>query len=98
MSFVALPAPCSSCGNVNGTLSPTVAASNNQSKGAVMTKQITTMRKQLVNQTFSLTSPGAATVRLVGDFTHWRNSPITLHKQTAGIWRATVPLEPGEHH
>ena len=35
---------------------------------------------------------------LVGDFTHWQRQALTLRKQADGIWRATVPLAPGEHH
>ena len=50
-----------------------------------------------VSQKFSLTAPGATSVMLVGDFTHWQKSPIGLRKQPDGIWSATVPLQPGEH-
>ena len=63
-----------------------------------MPQQIATTKKGNVSQTFSLTAPGALSVSLVGDFTHWRKSPINLHKEAGGIWRVTVPLEPGEHH
>ena len=63
-----------------------------------MATQIATSSKQTVNQTFSLTAPGALSVSLVGDFTHWRKSPISLRKEAGGIWRVTVPLEPCEHH
>ena len=63
-----------------------------------MTKQTVRTGKKTVSQTFSLTAPGALSVALVGDFTHWRRNPISLHKEAGGIWRVTVPLEPGEHH
>ena len=63
-----------------------------------MAKQITTRKKASVNQTFSLTAPGASSVMLVGDFTHWQKNPINLRKEPGGIWRVTVPLEPGEYH
>ena len=63
-----------------------------------MAKQSTTTNKGPVSQTFSLTAPGALTVTLVGDFTHWQKNPISLRKEAEGIWRVTVPLEPGEHH
>ena len=36
-------------------------------------------------------------VLLVGDFTHWQQSPIPMRKK-GGIWQTTVPLEPGAHH
>jgi 1,4-alpha-glucan branching enzyme len=51
-----------------------------------------------VDQTFSFKAPGAANVMLVGDFTHWQQSPVSLRKQPDGIWRVTIPLSPGEHH
>jgi 1,4-alpha-glucan branching enzyme len=49
-------------------------------------------------QTFSITAPTAQTVQLVGDFTHWKERPVNLHKESGGVWRAKVELEPGEHH
>ena len=63
-----------------------------------MTKRIANTGKGTVSQTFSLTAPGALSVALVGDFTHWRKKPVSLHKEAGGIWRATVSLAPGEHH
>jgi 1,4-alpha-glucan branching enzyme len=49
-------------------------------------------------QTFSFTAPTAMSVQLVGDFSHWKERPINMRKAADGIWRATVALEPGEHH
>jgi 1,4-alpha-glucan branching enzyme len=49
-------------------------------------------------QTFSLRSPGAMTVQLVGDFTQWQQHPITLQKEQDGVWKAKVELPPGVHH
>lgn len=49
-------------------------------------------------QAFSITAPAAQSVQLVGDFTHWQEHPINLHRESSGIWRTTVELEPGEHH
>ena len=53
---------------------------------------------QIKQQTFSFTAPTALSVQLVGDFTQWEKQPINLRKAADGIWRATVALEPGEHH
>jgi 1,4-alpha-glucan branching enzyme len=50
------------------------------------------------NQTFSLTAPQAASVQLVGDFTHWKQRPVSMHRDAQGVWRATVQVEPGTHH
>ena len=49
-------------------------------------------------QTFSFNAPGAMSVLLVGDFTHWQQSPIPLKKKKGGVWQTTVSLEPGSHH
>lgn len=37
-------------------------------------------------------------VQLVGDFTHWQEKPIQMHKDSHGVWRAKVDLSPGVHH
>ena len=44
---------------------------------------------------FTCFQPHAARVELVGDFTGWRESPIELKKQKDGMWKTTVPLDPG---
>ncbi len=49
------------------------------------------------SQTFSLAAPGATSVQLVGDFTHWNERPIALRKSNGGLWRATTRLETGSH-
>jgi len=49
-------------------------------------------------QTFSFRAPDAMSVQLVGDFTHWEEQPINLHKGADGIWRTTVILGSGTHH
>ena len=49
------------------------------------------------HQTFSFTAPSAMSVQLVGDFTHWKEHPINLHKGLGGIWRTSIDLEPGTH-
>ena len=51
-----------------------------------------------IMQNFSFTAPGAISVQLVGDFTHWQEHPIQMRKGTDGIWRTAVELEPGPHH
>ena len=47
--------------------------------------------------TFSLLEPNAASVQLAGDFSDWTKKPINLRKDENGMWKATVPLEPGTH-
>jgi 1,4-alpha-glucan branching enzyme len=49
-------------------------------------------------QNFSIRAPDALSVQLVGDFTHWRERPISLQKGAGGVWRASVELPPGTHH
>lgn len=49
-------------------------------------------------QTFSFRAPEAASVQLVGDFTHWQENPISLRKEADGIWQTTINLPLGTHH
>ncbi len=49
-------------------------------------------------QDFRITAPTALSVQLVGDFTHWRQSPISLSKGAGGVWHTSVDLPPGTHH
>jgi len=49
-------------------------------------------------QTFSFQAPGAQSVMLVGDFTHWQDEPINLRKQKDGVWKAAINLPPGTYH
>jgi 1,4-alpha-glucan branching enzyme len=58
-------------------------------------KSVTT---KAVEQTFCFNAPEALSVQLVGDFTHWQQSPISLRKQAGGSWFARVPLTPGRYH
>jgi len=60
----------------------------------ILSRPIETKKKQ----TFSFTAPGAMSVQLVGDFTHWQERPLNLHKGVDGIWRTAIELEPGTHH
>ncbi len=48
-------------------------------------------------QTFRFTAPGAMSVALVGDFTHWQTQPIQMRKGAQGVWTASVELAPGNH-
>ena len=48
-------------------------------------------------ETFELVAPLACSVQLVGDFTSWQENPVELKRQKDGVWRATVPLDPGHH-
>jgi 1,4-alpha-glucan branching enzyme len=53
--------------------------------------------KQPPKQTFRISAPGAMSVMLVGDFTHWQQQPIALQKGANGVWSASVDLPPGKH-
>lgn len=54
--------------------------------------------RSLKKQEFRYTAPTAMSVQLVGDFTHWSQSPVNLAKQQDGTWRTVVPLPPGDYH
>ena len=46
---------------------------------------------------FSINSPLATSVKLVGEFTHWEAHPIEMAPSHDGIWFAVVPLQPGSY-
>ncbi len=48
-------------------------------------------------QTFSITAPGATSVKLVGSFTHWEKNAIHLKQEPDGVWRVTAELPAGSH-
>ena len=60
----------------------------------ISSNKATGTRKQI----FAFSAPDALSVQLVGDFTHWREKPISLQKEADGVWRAAVELDPGMHH
>ena len=35
---------------------------------------------------------------LVGNFTHWQQSPISLCRGPDGVWQTTVSLKPGTYY
>ena len=47
-------------------------------------------------QTFRITAPGAMSVMLAGDFTHWQRQP--MHKESGGVWQVDLQLTPGMYH
>jgi len=49
------------------------------------------------HQTFCIKAPSALRVQLVGDFTHWKERPINLHKGHEGVWHTTIDLQSGTH-
>ena len=57
----------------------------------------TPAKKGKSKESFSYFDPSAETVMVAGDFTDWDEHPIALKKQKDGTWKATVPLESGEH-
>ncbi|HTL54800.1 MAG TPA: glycogen-binding domain-containing protein [Candidatus Limnocylindrales bacterium] len=59
-----------------------------------MARKVETSRKQ----TFRFAAPGALSVLLAGDFTHWQQAPIPMQKGKDGLWSASVELPPGKHN
>ena len=49
-------------------------------------------------QSFTVNAPGATSVCLVGDFTHWQQEPILMKRGKDGLWKVSVPLPAGTHH
>ena len=58
-----------------------------------MARKVETPRKQ----TFRFTAPGAVSVMVAGDFTHWQQSPVPMQKGKDGLWSVSVDLPPGKH-
>lgn len=48
-------------------------------------------------ETFTLVAPEAHSVELVGDFTNWEESPVSLKRSKDGMWKAIVSIDPGTH-
>jgi 1,4-alpha-glucan branching enzyme len=63
-----------------------------------MIKRIITNSIGHRTQTFTFDAPDARRVQLAGDFTHWTEHPINLHKNRNGIWETIVELPSGIHH
>ena len=47
--------------------------------------------------TFSLNSPDAETVILLGDFNHWSPKQHPMKRDGNGLWKNTVMLAPGNY-
>ena len=60
-------------------------------------KQKTLNQEHVKKETFQLIAPEAEEVLLLGDFTNWEENPILLRHQNDGIWKISLPLEPGRH-
>ncbi|MCX6925614.1 MAG: glycogen-binding domain-containing protein, partial [Verrucomicrobia bacterium] len=54
-------------------------------------------RNKHSKQVFQFVAPAAKSVVLVGDFTNWRQQGILMHRDSNGIWTASVALAPGTH-
>jgi 1,4-alpha-glucan branching enzyme len=52
---------------------------------------------KLSEKVFSCRAGDAHQVLLIGDFTHWRQHPIRLWKESPDLWRAKVQLAPGKY-
>lgn len=62
------------------------------------TKKATLRAAAPARQPFAFKAPDAMSVQLVGDFTHWEKSPISLKKEAGGVWTTAVGLAPGTYH
>jgi 1,4-alpha-glucan branching enzyme len=47
--------------------------------------------------TFTYVAPTAQAVLLAGDFTGWKEAPVSLKKSKEGVWTGTVSLSPGRY-
>lgn len=63
-----------------------------------MIEPMKTPKSPKKEQAFSFSAPTAMSVMLVGDFTHWKENPISLKKQKNGTWKTKVSLDAGTYH
>ncbi len=58
----------------------------------------TGVRKQkLIRTVFSLPAPQAKGIFIAGDFNQWNLSSHPLKRDKKGIWKISIPLEPGQY-
>jgi 1,4-alpha-glucan branching enzyme len=58
---------------------------------------MTAVKSNLQKVVFSLLAPQAQSVFLAGSFNSWNRESHILRKQRNGLWKITLPLEPGRH-
>ncbi len=59
--------------------------------------QKTLNQEHVKKETFQLIAPDAEEVLLLGDFTNWEEDPVLLRHQNDGIWKISLPLNPGRY-
>jgi len=52
---------------------------------------------KLMKTEFSLSAPRAKSVFIAGNFNQWNQSSHPLKKNKQGIWKSSIPLEPGQY-
>jgi len=52
---------------------------------------------KLMKTEFSLSAPQAKSVFIAGNFNQWNQSSHPLKKNKQGIWKISIPLDPGHH-
>jgi 1,4-alpha-glucan branching enzyme len=52
---------------------------------------------KLMKTEFSLSAPQARSVFLAGDFNQWNPSSHPLKKDKQGVWKVSLPLDPGQY-
>jgi len=52
---------------------------------------------KLMKTEFSLSAPQAMSVFIAGSFNQWNRSSHPLKKNKQGIWKISIPLDPGQY-
>ena len=97
-SVAVLLARSDCCTGTSGRADIRVCKSVRRWQNAATLRSMKTAEASDTIQEFSFHAPDAQSVLLVGDFTHWQSSPISLQKGADGNWRVHVPLASGIHH
>jgi len=72
-----------------------VKKNETQQKPAAAKKPVKKSPVKKKRVTFSLNAPGAGIVTLCGSFNNWDPSQGAMKKDSKGVWKKTVDLEPG---
>ena len=60
-------------------------------------KKISEKNQKVMKTEFSLLAPEAKNVFIAGNFNQWNQSSHPLNKSKQGIWKISLPLDPGQH-
>jgi len=85
---------------LNGDVSQTIVNNKESNDMSInKKKESNVMRVKFIQPKikFEYSAPEAKEVSLVGDFNQWNSKANPMKKDKKGIWKVTLPLEPGRY-